>query len=387
MSTRGSVQFLTLPVLLAALVAGCTADTEPTEEPVEVVVSPPVERSVVNYLDFTGRTQAKESVEVRARIGGYLEKIDFKEGGPVKDGQVLFEIDDRIYKAQRDQSRAEVALADAQVKEADAVYRRNLRLRGSGAISEQEMEQSIRSRTSAMAAAEGARADLKQKQLNVDYCQIIAPITGIADRARVTVGNLVSADTTHATVLTTIVTLEPMYVYFTVDEPTLLRLQAMIREGKMNRPHEHATEVLLGVGGGDSYPFRGTIDFISNKVDPATGTLQVRGSFPNKELILKPGLFARIRLPVGDPHPTLLISETAVGTNQTQRYVYVLNDKNEVTSRSVRLGAMVDGLRIVEEGLKPGERVIINGMLLVRPGLVVKPKSGEMTHIPASAVK
>jgi RND family efflux transporter MFP subunit len=184
------------------------------------------------------------------------------------------------------------------------------------------------------------------------------------------VGNLVSADTTKATVLTTIVNLDPMYVYFGVDEPTLLRLRERVGAGTLKSAKEKPPEVLLGVGEGQDYPFRGTIDFVSNRVDSATGTLTVRGSFPNKYHLLRPGLFAHLRVLVGEPHPALLISDTCVGTNQGQKYVYVVDDRNEVVHRPVTLGAQSDGLRIVEDGLKPGERVIVGeGMLRVRARL------------------
>jgi RND family efflux transporter MFP subunit len=201
----------------------------------------------------------------------------------------------------------------------------------------------------------------------------------------VTVGNLVSADTDHATVLTSIVVLEPMYVYFGVDEPTLLWLRQRVREGKVKSAKEKPPEVLLGVGAGSDHPFRGTIDFISNRVDPSTGTLSGRGSFPNKDRFLRPGLFARVRVPVGDPRPALLISDEAVGTNQGQNYVYVVTDKNEVVYRPVKLGALSDGLRIVADGLKPGDRVVVGeGMLRVRPGVTVVPTEGKMIPTPAA---
>jgi RND family efflux transporter MFP subunit len=212
-----------------------------------------------------------------------------------------------------------------------------------------------------------------------------APFGGRADRANITVGNEVSAGTTRATVLTTIVTLDPMYVYFGVDEPTLLRLRQRVRQGALKSAKEKPPEVLLGVGAGQGYPFRGTIDFLSNRVDPATGTLTVRASFPNKGQFLRPGLFAHLRVLVGEAHPALLISDACVGTNQGQKYVYVVDDHDEVVYRPVKLGAQSDGLRIVEDGLKSGERVIVGeGMLRVRPGAAVAPHKGNMVPAPAA---
>ncbi len=374
-----------LPVVLLGLglaAAGCQAPPAPAE-PVEVLVCPPVERAVLDHLDYTGRTKAKDAVDLQARIGGYLARINFTDGDEVKENQVLFEIDDRSYRAQRDLAQAEVKLAAAQVKEAEAEYRRDLKLRTTGSVSQEELEKAQRGRESSQATLEGAEANLRQAQLNLDYTQVKAPFNGWAERANVTVGNLVSADTNNATVLTSIVVLEPMYVYFGVDEPTLLRLQGRVREGTLKLPEDKPIEILVGVGEGQDYPFRGKIDFIGNQVDPATGTLSVRGSFPNKDHFLRPGLFARVRVPIGDPHPALLISEACVGTNQGQKYVYVVDDRNEVVYRPVRLGAVSDGLRVVADGLKPGERVIIgDGVLRVRPGAVVVPQEGKMVAAP-----
>jgi RND family efflux transporter MFP subunit len=368
---------------LAFLATGC-APAPPPPAPVEVVVSAPVERPILDHLDFTGRIQAKDSVQLQARIGGYVEKIDFADGAEVKEGQVLFEIDDRTYRAERDLAAAQVKVAEAQIKEADAEEHRNLVLSRTGAASQEELEKSQRAQETARAAADGARAQLHERQLDLDYCQVKAPFAGRADRHYVNVGDLVSANVQSATVLTNVTVLAPMYVYFGVDEATLLRLRQMVHEGKLKPANEKAPEVLLGVGQGEDHPFRGTVDFISNRVDPATGTLTVRGSFPNQDRLLRPGLFARIRVPVGDSHPALLIANGAVGTNQGQKYVYVVDDHNEVVYRPVKLGPLSDGLRVVEEGLKPGERVIIDGMLRVRPGTTVEPKSGEMAPAPAA---
>jgi RND family efflux transporter MFP subunit len=370
---------------LCLLATSCEQAAAPAPVSIEVAVSPPIERGVTDYLDYTGRTQARDAVQLRARIGGYLEKINFTDGAEVKEGQVLFQIDDRTYRAQRDMAQAEVKLAEARIAQATAEYKRVFKLRESQAASQEELEKDQRTIETTQASLDEARDDLRQAELNLDYAQVKAPFAGRADRANVTVGNLVSADTSHATVLTSIVTLQPMYVYFGVDEPTLLTLRQRVREGALKSAQEKPPEVLLGVGQGSDHPFRGTIDFISNRVDPDTGTLTVRGSFPNKDLFLRPGLFARIRVPIGDPRPALLISDLAVGSNQGQKYVYIVSDKNEVVYRPVKLGAFSDGLRIVEDGLKAGERVVVGeGMLRVRPGLTVVPTEGKMVPAPAA---
>jgi len=385
MSARFLASWFSTGLYSLCLLAAACKPAAPPPASIEVAVSPPIERAVVDSLDFTGRTQAKDTVQLRAKIGGYLEKINFTDGAEVHEGQVLFQIDDRTYRDQRDLADPAVKLAEARVKEAVAEYNRVLKLRRGQAASQEELEKRQRSVETTQASVKQAQADLRQAELNLDYTQVKAPISGWADRANVTVRNLVSADTSNATELTSIVALDPMYVYFGVDEPTLLRLRQQVREGTLKSTKEKPPEVLLGVGQASDHPFRGTIDFVSNRVDPTTGTLTVRGNFPNKDRFLKPGLFARVRLPVGDPHPVLLISDEAVGTNQGDKYVYIVTDKNEVVYRPVKLGELSDGLRIVEDGLKPGERIVGGeGMLRVRPGITVKPTEGKMAAAPAS---
>jgi RND family efflux transporter MFP subunit len=337
---------------------------------------------VTDFIDFTGRAEAVDSVQLRARVSGYLHKINFKEGDEVQKDQVLFEIDDRTFKAERDQAQATAKLNEAQVKEAEVEYNRDARLRTSGSVSQEALERTISKRDQAQAGLDAARADLQQKQLNLDYTRVVAPISGRADRAKVTVGNVVTANANTSTVLTTIVTLEPMYVTFNVDEPTLLRLRQLVQAGKLRPAAEKAPEVFIGVGRGEDYPLRGTVQYIGNQVEAATGTLPVRAVVPNKDRLLRPGLFARVRVPVGDPHPTLLVNERALATNQGQKYLYVVNDKNEVVYRPVTVGGTDGGLQIIQDGLKPGERVIIDGVLRVRPGAVVDPKPGHMDASP-----
>jgi RND family efflux transporter MFP subunit len=369
---------------LALLAAGC-GPRAAAPDPVVVTVSPPVERPVTDTLDFSGRTEAVDSVELRARVTGYVQKVNFKDGDEVKKDQVLFEIDDRTFKADFAQAQANVRLVEAQVKEADAWYQRDLKLRPGNVVSAEEMEKATRSLDSAKATADAARADLKQQQLNLDYAKVQAPFSGRADKANVTVGNLVTADASNATVLTSIVVMKPMYVSIGVDEPTLLRLRQLVREHKLKPAAEKAPEVLFGVGRGNDYPFRATVDYISNEVEATTGTLPVRAVYPNEDRFLRPGLYARVRVPVGDPHPALLVTEQALMSNQGQKYLYVVNDNNEVLFRPVTLGAVDGGLRIITDGLKSGERVIIDGATRVRPGAVVNPKPAEMDAAPGKA--
>jgi RND family efflux transporter MFP subunit len=372
-----------IPVALLVslpLFAGCAREPVPAAPgPPVVTVAAPVEQAVTNHVDFTGRTAAVESVQLRARVGGYLQKVDYKEGDEVKKDQTLFGIDRRPYQAEMDQAQSRVKAAQAQLTQASSEYQRNLRLRGTeGAVSPEDVEKSLRTRDVAAASLEAARANVTLKQLNLDFTNVLSPIDGRVDKADTTLGNLVSANLNGATILTNVVRLDPMYAYFDVDELTMLRIVKMIQEGKIPSRQDKAPEVLMGLGMGTDYPLRGTIDFVSNHINPSTGAIAVRGTFPNKDLLLRPGLFVRVRVPLGGPHPALLVSDRALGTNQGQKFLYVLDDKNKVGYRPVTVGGLHGGLREVVDGLKAGERVVINGLLRVRPGVTVEPKTGEM---------
>jgi RND family efflux transporter MFP subunit len=346
-----------------------------------VTVAEPVELPVKDYLDFTGKTAPIESVQLRARVGGYLQKVHYKEGDEVKKDQVLFEIDPRPFQAELDQAVAAVKSGEVRVDQTEATYQRSLRLRQSGtvgaAVSLEELEKNKQSRDVAVAALEAAKANKVVKKLNLDFTEVRSPIDGRADKEDITVGNLVSANLLDATVLTTIVTMDPMYAYFDLDEISMLRLQQLYREGKL-QPAAKTLPVLLGLGNGTDYPFEGKIDFVGNQVNPSTGTVQVRGVFPNKDRALAPGLFARLRVPLGEARSALQVDEPAVGRSQGQTYLYVVNDKNEVVYRPVTVGSLHQGLREIRNGLAPGERVIINGLLRVQPGVTVDPRPGKM---------
>jgi RND family efflux transporter MFP subunit len=343
-----------------------------------VTVAVPVEETVTEHVDFSGETAAIESVEVRARVGGYLVKVLYKEGNEVKKDQVLFEIDPRPYQTERDHAQARVKAAESQVTESESAYRRAVNLDSRGAISKEELEKARRTRDVSAATLAAAQANLQVKQLNLDFTKVLAPIDGRVDKDEVTVGNLVSANLNDATILTNIVRLDPMYVYFDMDELTTLRILQLQQQGKLAPREKKPVEVLLGLGRDSNYPVRGTIDFVGNQVNSSTGAITVRGVFPNKDRALSPGLFARIRVPLGEPHKALLVNDRALGTNLGQKYLYVVNAKDQVEYRPVTVGALHNGLREVKDGLKPGERVVINGLLRIRPGVTVQPKPGEM---------
>jgi RND family efflux transporter MFP subunit len=351
--------------------------------PPVVTVAAPVEQAVTDSVDFSGQTAAVESVQLRARVGGYLDKVKFKEGDEVKKDQVLFAIDPRPYQADLDRAKARVKSAEARIAQAETEYQRTVRLRSNQAASDEDVDKALRTRDVAVAARAAAQANVVVQQINLDFTKVLAPIDGRTDKADVTPGNMVSANLNDATILTNLVRLEPMYAYFEVGELTMIRILRLIQEGKVPSREAKAPEVLLGLGNGQDYPIHGTIDFVGNELNPSTGTITVRGVFPNKDRALVPGLFAHIRVPLGGPHPALLVSDRALGTTQGQKFLYVVNGKDQVEYRPVTVGALHGGLREVVDGLKPGERVVINGLLRVRPGVTVEPKQGAMQAEPA----
>jgi len=350
-----------------------------TAAPIPVTVSYPVARDVTDYADFTARIAAVDSVEVRAHVWGYLDKVNFKEGALVKKGEVLFELDPRPYEAVLNQAKAKVAQDEAQLKYDEAEYQRNLRLADKRAVSQSELDKSAAARGVDIANVAADKAVVVSRQLDLEYTKVTAPVSGRVSRYVVTVGNLIrSGDQNGGTLLTTIVSVDPMYAYFDVDEHTALRVRQLVREGKSDSPRDGGYLVSLGLANEEGHPHQGTIDFVDNQVNPKIGTIRLRGVFPNKEQVLLPGLFGRVRSPIGRPHKALLVSERAIDTDQGQKIVYVVDGDDTVVSRPVRLGAVHDGLREITDGVKPGERVIVKGLQQVRPGITVEPKLVEM---------
>jgi RND family efflux transporter MFP subunit len=357
----------------------------PVPAPISVTVSYPIERDITDHADFTARTAAVDSVEVRARVWGYLDKVHFKEGALVRKGDVLFEIDPRPYRAALAQAEGNLTSMQARLTRLDADLARAKRLVSPGALSQEEYDKIAGDRGEAAASLEALRATVQQAKLDLEYTKVIAPVSGRVSRYLVTQGNLIqSGSNGGGTVLTTIVSVNPIYAYFDVDERTVLRVRQLIREGKVKSARETEWPVSLGLATEEGFPHQGTINFVDNQVNPKTGTLRVRGVFPNKDEALSPGFFARVRVPIGRPHQALLVSDRAIDNDQGQKVLYVVNDKNEVVSRPIQVGALHDGLREITDGLKPGERVIVNGLQQVRPGVTVAPKLVDM---PTSEVR
>jgi len=358
--------------LFCLAVPGCGRPqaATPTTKTEEVVVCVPVVEEITDFEDFTGRTEAVASVEVRARVTGYLDKILFKEGTEVKQGDPLFEIDPRTYQADLRRAEATLLQAEARLKRLRLDHKRAAPLLPSQAISQEDFDRIVGDRDEAEAAVKLAEAARDLARLHVGFTRVTAPISGRISRQLIDAGNMVKADETP---LTTIVTVDPIYAYFDEDERTMLRIRRMIRAGTMKSAQEAVAPVLLGLVDEEGHPHEGTLNFVDNRVDVMTGTLRLRGIFPNPNRLLSPGLFARIRVPIGSPHSAILVSEQALGSDQGQKFLYVVNDKDEVEYRRVKVGPFQDGLRVIEEGLGQKDRVIISGLQRVRPGEAVKP--------------
>lgn len=338
--------------------------------PPTVTVQKPVQRTVTEFAEYTGHTEAVATVQLRARVEGFLDSINFEPSTKVKKGQLLFVIDPRPYQAKVDQAKAKVATSEAELKAARATLLRKERAYKDRAVSEVEVIQARADMAKAEAGVQAAKADLESAMIDLGYTHIHSPIDGRISRNLVDVGNLVGAG--EATHLTTVVQDDPIYVYFYISEDDLLfYLSHPEHRGSREDPQ---VEVFMGLGNDKGYPHRGKVDYVDNQVDPDTGTIQVRAIFPNPDEKIFPGLFAKLRLPYAKIKDALLVPETALGFDQGGRYLLVVNGENKVEFRRVELGPLQDdGLRVIRKGLKAGERVIIKGVQRVRPGIKVTP--------------
>lgn len=364
--------------LLLAALSGCSRAAPPKVEVVPTVgVSKAIVREVTDFSDFTGRTEAPYSVDIRARVTGYITKMPFVEGAEVKTNDMLFEIDPRPYQAQLDRAQGEVVLNEAKLKlaKADNVRAKAVAKANAGAISLQELDKYQASEDEAAAAVEASKANLESYKLNLEFTRVISPINGQVSRYNLTIGNLVNAD---STLLTTVVSQDPMYVYFDVDELTFLNVTRKMLAEKSDAIQAKKFPVLMELGDEDDFPHAGHLNFANNVVTSSTGTLTVRGEFANPAAesgrrLLRPGMFVRVRLPLGKPHDAVLINERALLSDQGRKYLLVVDDKNIVQYRPVKVGASEDGgYRVIESGLAAGETVVVSGLQLVRPKMEVK---------------
>ena len=373
-------------ILAAAVLTACSgshAEEAGMPPPPSVSAAPVLVKQVSQWDDFSGRVEAVESVELRPRVSGYIDKVNYVEGQEVKKGDVLFTIDARSYRAELDRATAELNRARTQAQVSRSEADRARRLSDQQAISTETWEQRRAVSEQALAQVQAAQAAVDAARLNMEFTQVRAPINGRAGRAMVTAGNLVTAGDS-ASVLTTLVSLDKVHVYFDADEGTFLRYAQMARKGE--RPSERDSElpVKVGLSGETGYPHEGKVDFLDNQVTRSTGTIRVRALLDNADRAFTPGLFARVQLLGSGQFQAMLIDDKAVLTDQDRKFVYVVDKDNKAQRRDIELGRTADGLRIVEQGLKAGDRVIIDGVQKVfMPGMPVQARAVAMQ--PAAA--
>ncbi len=366
--------------LSVAIIAGCSsqADENAQMPPAEVSAAPVLIKQISQWDDFSGRVQAVENVDLRPRVSGYIERVNYAEGQEVKQGEVLFTIDSRSYRAELARAQADLARARSQLELGRSEAARAKRLSELQAISTESYEQRRSAAAEAQANVQAAQAAVDAARLNLEFTQVRAPISGRAGRALVTAGNLVSAGDA-ASVLTTLVSLDKMHVHFDTDERTFLHYAELARKGE--RPSENGAGVPVQVGlvGEEGFPHTGTVDFLDNQVDPNTGTIRARALLDNAARNFTPGLFARVRVLGSGQFKAVLIDDKAVLTDQDRKYVYVVDMKGTAQRKDVQVGRMADGLRIVESGLTSGDKVIVSGVQKVFfPGMPVKAKAVVM---------
>lgn len=367
-------------VLIAALVFSAGCDQKENKfvapPPPQVTVARPVQQPVTDYLHLTGNTQAVDQVQLEARVEGFLTSIHFKDGDYVKKGDLLFIIEQDVYRSKVQQAEGQLAAAQAQLLRAGQEYDRQVSLLKQNATAKSEVEKWKAERDAAEANIVEAKASLDLARINLGYTRVMAPFDGRMDRHLVTPGNLVGAG--KPTALAVITRMDPIYAYFTLNERDLVRL--VDRSGEKGQaPHrERAVPVFAGITGGEDYPFEGRFDFASTGLDPGTGTILLRAVYKNPRgatgvPTLVPGMFVRLRIPIDVREKALLVSERALGVDQGGRYLLVVNDQNVVEQRPVKVGANVNGMRVIEEGLQADDWVVVSGIQRARPGAKVTP--------------
>ena len=346
--------------------------------PPPVTVAQPVKRTVTDWDEFTGRFEAIQEVQVRARVGGFVNSVEFKDGAIVRAGDLLYIIDPRPFEAVVLQAEGQLADARAKGELAKRDLERGLTLVQTSAVSEQVVDQRRQALQAARAAETQAEGALKAAQLNVEFTHVVAPITGRVSRHLVSPGNLVQGSEGSATLLTSIVSLDPIYIYFDVDEATYLKNNKLWFEGKRPSSRDTANPVQVTLTAETKPSHEGKMDFLDNRLDVSTGTLRSRAIIPDHDLSILPGQFGRVRLIGSSPYEALLLPDTAIATDQSRKIVFVVKDDDTVEARAVELGPLDEGLRVVRTGLKPDDRVIIDGIQRARVGAKVAPKKAEI---------
>lgn len=372
-----------LAALACVALAGCEQNAYVPPPPPKVDVANPVQRPITRYLEATGNTAAVKSVDLVARVQGFLETIDYKDGTFVKAGTTLFTIEPETYKLKLEQAQAAEVGAQATVKQAEADFKRQTDLVARQAVSQATLDTSTSTRDNAQSGLQQAQVNTRIAAVNYGYTKVAAPFDGIVTAHLASVGELVGA--TSPTQLATIVALDPIWVNFNVNEQDVLRVRAEARRLGMTPTELTRLPVEVGLQTEQGYPHRGNLDYASPTVNQSTGTLAVRGLIPNPDRVLLPGFFVRVRVPIEEQKNALLVPDSALGSDQGGRYVLVVNGDNTVEQRKVQIGQIDAGLRVIESGLKPDDRVVIAGLLRAIPGQKVEPQIQkiEQTQEPA----
>ena len=378
--TRSFLRLSPVLIILAALLSGC--EEKPAQQAAAppappVTVAQPVKRTVTDWDEFTGRFDAVEQVQVRARVGGFITAIEFRDGAFVKAGDLLYLIDARPFEAVATQADGQLSDARAKVELGRRELERALTLQQSQNVAENIVDQRRQALQAARAAETQAEGVLKAAQLNVEFTHVIAPIGGRVGRHLVDVGNLVQGSDSGATLLTSIVSLDPIYIYFDLDEATYLKYNKLWSEGKRPSSRDNPNPVEVTLTGETKPSHNGTVNFLDNQLDVSTGTLRGRAVIPNKDLSILPGQFGRVRLIASAPYEALLLPDSAVATDQGRKIVFVVKDDNTVEAKPVTLGPLDDGLRVIRDGLKPEDRVVIDGLQRARVGAKVTPHEAK----------
>jgi RND family efflux transporter MFP subunit len=362
------------------MLAGCARSGGGAQAPPppQVSVAQVLEKRVKDWDEFTGRLQAIETVEIRPRVSGYIDKVAFAEGSVVKRGTLLFVIDPRPYQAEYDRAAADVKRFKTALDLGRIELTRVERLKATGAVSQEELDERKSTVAQAEANVAGAQAALETAALNLSFTKVTSPVDGRVSRAEVTRGNLVTGGNNGGTLLSSVVSMDPIYLYFDADEQSYLRYKHIARSAEGPNSHDSANPVQVGLANEEGFPHAGTLDFVDNQLNPQTGTIRARAVLQNKDGIFTPGLFARVQLLASGEYSAILIDDRAVNTDQSQKYVFVLGANNQIEYRKVTLGRVIDGLRVVRQGLKAGDVIVVNGAQRVHPGVTVTPQRVSM---------
>lgn len=369
----------TLPLIVASCQPGQDAQGQAAAPPPPpVTIANPIKQKITDWDEFTGRIDASESVRLFSQVTGYLQSIHFVDGSEVKKGQLLFQIDPRPFQAVLDQAKAQLEQARVRTELAKNEFERAAKLVEAKAISAEEFDNRSKNLREAEAGLKAAEANVSKAEIDVEYCSIKAPIDGRISRRLVDIGSLVVGGPMGATELTSIVALDPIYAYIDADELSVLRYQRMNREGNGHSNEENRVPCELALADSEGFPYKGVIDFVDNRLDPNTGTIQVRALFSNPkpergQRELQPGYFARVRVPAGKEYEALLIDDKAIVSDQNMKLVMTIGEGNIVTPKPVVLGPVVNGMRVVRQGLTEQDKVIVNGLSKAFPGTPVTP--------------